>query len=524
MKPFTRSLVFLPLLGCGAVHFHDAPIVWRVEDDDHIAEPEERLYNRFTHYLDSFLTGRVERALTLPDDEQARDLNAIDEVPDSAWFENRIGRYALTPDDVATGPGGAEPKLPFTITKGKADGSNPGFVVKDADGRKFVIKLDPAVQPDMQTANAAIASRLFWAAGYHTPTENVMTVHRSQMLLDPKATYDKGLEEDLPFDDEYLDKILELTIPPENGAYRVLASEFLPGKPKGGWPMVGVRTDDNNDRFAHEHRRTLRALQVFCAWLDHTDINPQNTLSMYQTHGGRSFLKHYLIDFGETLGAHGLEHPWMSYSHFIDPHFIGLSLLALGFWERPWEDEPGRPFPTVGLYFPQMDPTAWREAKPYFPFMERTAADTFWAAKIIMSFERAHVEAAVAKGKMRDPAAAGYMADTIYARRLGIGYAYMTKVTALDRFDARKPDRLCMTDLAVMHHLADGGFVERLEDGDVVEKVPIGADGQVCVKGPGDAAYSSYELRTVRGDDRLESIEVHVKGGSAPALLGVRRF
>jgi len=235
MKLIARSLVLIPLLGCASARFSDAPVVWKVADDGHIPEPEEDRYNRYTHYLDSFLVGRVERALRLPDDELARDLNAIDEVPDSAWFENRIGRYALTPDDVVRGAGGGEPKLPFTITKGKADGSNPGFVVKDADGRKFVIKLDPVVQPGMQTANAAIASRLFWAAGYHTPTEHVMMLHRSQMKIDPKATYDKGLEEDLPFTDDYLDKILMLTTPPVDGAYRILASEFLPGKPKGGF-------------------------------------------------------------------------------------------------------------------------------------------------------------------------------------------------------------------------------------------------------------------------------------------------
>ncbi len=141
-----------------------------------------------------------------------------------------------------------------------------------------------------------------------------------------------------------------------------------------------------------------------------------------------------------------------------------------------------------------------------------------------MSFERPHIEAAVAQGDMKDPAAAGYLSDTIYARRLGIGYAYIAKVTALDRFDARASKELCMTDLAVLHHHADGGQVERVRDGQVVETATIQRDGKVCLKGPGEAAYAKYELRTVRDGERLKGIEVHVKGGEKPGLLGVRRF
>ena len=47
-----------------------------------------------------------------------------------------------------------------------------------------------------------------------------------------------------------------------DGRYRVLASEALPGKPKGPFSHIGIRRDDPNNLTSHEHRRELRGLRV----------------------------------------------------------------------------------------------------------------------------------------------------------------------------------------------------------------------------------------------------------------------
>ena len=516
------GLACLVVAGCSSRVFVDAPIVWRVEDNRSIPEPNEHVYVRYTHYADALVMDPLSQTLSVADRERARDINALDEVPDSTWFENRIGRYELTVDDVVRGPGGRPPRLPLTITKGKVDGSNPGFIVKDADKRSFLIKFDPVGHAEMQTSNAVIASRLFWAAGYNVPYETVTTFTRNDLLIDSKATFDEGVNEDIPFTELQIERLLQLAAPPKAGRYRVTASELLKGKPKGGYSDRGTRPDDPNDTIPHEHRRTLRGLQVFCAWLDHTDINPQNSLDMYVEEGGRKFLRHYLIDFGETLGAHGMAHPWMSYSHFFDSEHVLASAFSFGLWKRPWEDEPPQPFPSVGLYFSGRDPTAWREAKPYYAFRERTRADTFWAAKIIMRFQRDQIEALVAKAEMSDEAAARYLADTLMARRREVGLAYLGNVTALDAFSLDR-GRLCAVDLAVRHNLSRRGIVERLVDGDVVERAPVATDGRVCFEGPGRSPYAVYSLRTVREDESLPAVEVHLRGGDNPRVQGVVR-
>ena len=73
------------------------------------------------------------------------------------------------PADVATrdlyfGAGGKEhePRGPFKFVKEDLDGTNPKFVVTDASGVKWKVKLGLEARPE------TAASRLVWAAGYFT--------------------------------------------------------------------------------------------------------------------------------------------------------------------------------------------------------------------------------------------------------------------------------------------------------------------------------------------------------------------
>jgi hypothetical protein len=65
--------------------------------------------------------------------------------------------------DLFYGPGGKahEPHGPFTFQKEDLNGSNPKFVVRDADGVKWKVKLGPEARPE------TAVTRLVWAAGYY---------------------------------------------------------------------------------------------------------------------------------------------------------------------------------------------------------------------------------------------------------------------------------------------------------------------------------------------------------------------
>src|SRR5262245_30739795 len=126
----------IALLVCGcatAPTFQDRPIVWRVNDRKDMAQPESNDFLRLAYFTRVLVTRRITRAMQLPDAEPARNVNALDEVPNSSWFENRIGARDMSPDEVARGPVTlGPPQLPLTVVRGKdTGGGNPGFFVRD---------------------------------------------------------------------------------------------------------------------------------------------------------------------------------------------------------------------------------------------------------------------------------------------------------------------------------------------------------------------------------------------------------
>ena len=59
--------------------------------------------------------------------------------------------------------------MPLTIVKGKDLGAASGFQVKDAAGRKFMLKFDIAGHRGMANTGEIIGNRIFHAAGYNVP-------------------------------------------------------------------------------------------------------------------------------------------------------------------------------------------------------------------------------------------------------------------------------------------------------------------------------------------------------------------
>jgi hypothetical protein len=531
----SRSALFAAIValglasgGCaGPLRFRDEPVVWAVDDRASIPEPAEREYLKLPYFADVFFLRRSERGMAFGDLEPAWDVNAMEEVPDSSWFTNRIGLRDLTPAELARGPADLPPpQPPFEVTKGKTGGGNLGFVAKDATGRSFLVKVDRPPNDEMQTGTSVVGNRLVWAFGFDVPSDYVMYLRRDQLRISPEATTKDDFDEKIPYTTAMLEATLASGMKPQGGLYRVSASELLKGKPKGGWPAEGVRADDPNDRVPHQHRRSLRGLRVLAAWINHSDMKDDNTLDMFVERDGRSYLKHYLIDFGEVFGGHGAEKRRREdgFEHYFDWSQQGQALLAFGLWVRPWETVEASPFRAVGTFSAVgFDPERWREAYPYWPFDEMDPTDAFWGAKIVMRYRREHLVAAVDEGRFSEPGAATYLVDTLERRRDAIGRVWLEGLTALDAF-AIQPGFICATDLGVQHGVATRGVVERLDDdGSVAERAAVSRDGRVCVAAPVADEYAVVRLRIRRGDVEKPALEVHVRGGASPRILGIVR-
>ena len=104
-----------------------------------------------------------------PTNTRARNINTIDEVPDSSWFTNRIGSTDISAAQITRGPEIGTPPSPerWVILREKTAGANPGFTARDANGETWFLGFDPPSRPEGATAAVVIATKLFWALGYN---------------------------------------------------------------------------------------------------------------------------------------------------------------------------------------------------------------------------------------------------------------------------------------------------------------------------------------------------------------------
>jgi hypothetical protein len=445
-----------------SVRFANAPPVEVVNDRRDVPRPPaSRPYAKELYHFDGSFFRLVTRALELPTPRRALGVNALDEVPDSTWFTNRIGIRALDPDEIRRGPervGSPEPHKPWTIKSTKIGGGAIGFIIVDARGEKFLLKLENL--PEAETAADAIASRLFWAFGFNVPEDHVVYVQRDELVLAPDAVIRDEFGNVRRLRRDELDRRLSLSPVDDPRGLRALASHFLAGKLLGGHPHRGVRADDPNDRIPHELRRDLRGSLPLHAWLDHVDVKEANTLDTWiadPADPDRHYVMRYLIDFGKALGVMALVHenPREGVEYRFDWGAMFASLVSGGLLERDWEYRRVPPLRGVGLYdAATYDPARWKPQTPaYLPLRTADRFDGFWGAKILMRFTREQLAAAVETGRLTDPRASAYLLETLIARQRATARYWFEQVNPIDQF-AVEGDRLCFTDLALEHVFA----------------------------------------------------------------------
>jgi len=386
-------------------------------------------------------------------DVRARNVNTIDEVPDSNWFTNRLLTRPVPPEEVSRGPvSGSGPAEPFTVVSRKLAGAAPGFTMRDAHGDVWFVSFDAAGYPEAATGAIMVANKIFWTLGYWQVENHLVTVAPASLLISEDATFTPQSGRERRLERRDLDDVFARSHRSTDGSYRAVAARAVPGRPIGGFRYHGTRPDDPNDVVPHEHRRELRALKVFGAWTNLVDMKAGNTLDTVVTENGRSVVRHYLQDVGSTFGT-GANAPreydegWES---LFNRGLTARRIVTLGFDLEPWHTVPYVENRAIGRFEgDSFDPAGWLPRVPPAAFFRARADDNFWAARRVAAFTDEMIRAAVAAGRYSDPAAAALLTDVLIKRRHKIAAAYLPAVNPLIDFTLSGDGRLRFRNAAV---------------------------------------------------------------------------
>ncbi|MCH7675601.1 hypothetical protein IH879_11710 [candidate division KSB1 bacterium] len=441
------------LLSCGAQkQYLKRDLITEENDRESIPKPKPRRLSVFEDGIENIFGREIDEYGNLSwhsrklinNLKQAKNTNSLDEVPNSTWFTNRHAKHPLTIAELRRGPNRGEgPDMSgyITITGAKAEGVSPGFRMKDSKGVDYFVKFDIKGFPQLNTAAEVITTKFVYASGYNTPENYLSVVDPEKMRIGEGVTIKDKWGKDVPMTMDFMNYILSQVQPSPDGTYRIVASKRLEGEPLGPFLYTGRRKDDPNDRVSHVHRRELRGYKAITAWLNNFDTKANNTLDMYVTENGKSFVKHYIIDFATSLGSGGYGTASRSRGHFgtFDLGHIFKKLFTLGLYVEPWEKKPKLISPSVGYFDSDLfNPGNYAVIVPNPAFQRMTELDGFWGAKIVMSFTDEQIRAIVETGEFQNQEDVDYIVRTLAERRDKTGRYWYGKVNPLDNFHFRQ--------------------------------------------------------------------------------------
>lgn len=523
------ALVLLAPPAASQYFFGDDPL-WR-EPPPHplTAPPRKRSINEYYDFFRNTFFTPGEELREKGAVPRAGAVNTLGEVPDSAWYQNRDTRRA-TLEEIARGPGNSNApsmKGSWTVISGKTEGITPGLMIKDADGRQYLIKFDPRRYPEMASAADVIGSKFFHALGYHVPQNYIVRFSRRQLTIAPGAQFTDRRGRERTMQEHDLEDILR-DVPRDGGnGYRALASKILTGEPIGPFRYHGVRRDDPNDVVPHEHRRDLRGLAVFAAWLNHTDSKSINSLDMVVEENGVRFIRHHLIDFGATLGSDSFtpKSPRAGNVYLFDLEPAAAQFATLGLYVPQWMRAEYPDIRGVGRFESEVfDPERWKTNYPNPAFRNCLPDDAFWAARKVMAFSDRQIRAVVETGEFSDPRAVDWITRQLIVRRDKIGRTYYTAVLPLDNFAVRN-GILEFENLAVKHGFAAPQELtvawSRFDNlsGKLTTLPGAGFALPAVLKSPGE-----YVAAEIRGEDPAKSVTVYLRNRQGRIeVVGIER-
>ena len=464
-------------------------------------------------------------------DIPAVNVNTMDEVPDSSWFTNRIGRRAMAIDEIVRGPNSMDTVVvdDWPIVRDKTSGITPGYRVTDPSGRLYQIKFDPPDHPEMASGAEVIGAAIYHALGYNVVEGYVVEIDPAKIVIAPTATTVDMSGRRRPMRRSDVDRLLARAARLPNGKYRATASRFADGIPLGYFKYYGTRPDDPNDIHPHEHRRELRGSRVFAAWLNHDDSRGLNSLDMLDGPEGARHVKHYMFDFGSIMGSGSVfaQVPRAGNEYILEWTPALKTLVTLGLFVRPWilVDYP-ETAPSVGRFEAEFfDPAKWRPEYPNPAFDLMRPDDAFWAARLVGKFSDEALRAIVAKARYSDPAAADYITRTLITRRDKVLRTWLTGVNPVVDPQLSAAGVLTFDNAAVSAGVASApaGYVLTWSRFDNATDSALGVPQEQRVSGPRADAPPAM----LQGSDyvsvAIQTMHADFPGWAAPVVVYFRQ-
>src|SRR4051812_3989526 len=272
-----------------------------------VSEPQRRALSALLETISSNLRTRGQRH---PPDGvlESQGVNTLGDVMDGDWYVNRHGMRRMTPAELQRGPGHDRPPdltSPWHVLVVKPFGVNPGLLVADGKRDLYILRFDPLGADGLATGAQMVTSQFFYALGYHVAENYIVRFDRSRLMVDAtgQAVSTAGHARALLADD--IDRFLKAVPEGTGRTYRAVATRLpeVRGALLGPYQMWGTRSDDPNDTVPHEHRRDLRGMFVFAAWLNFSSVRAVATQDILASIDGVPRIRHYLVDFTKSLGS-----------------------------------------------------------------------------------------------------------------------------------------------------------------------------------------------------------------------------
>ena len=493
------AAAFVASCGYRPAHFADRPPVLSEDDEQPIALPRRGAFIPELHDASVYVRRELVNALEPRRPGEAKDVNALDEVPASSWF-----RRAAQVDKPLLGyKREGPPATPFTVTSDAPTSESPNArVILDARGRSYELVPDEPDRRGMRSGAGAAASRLFYAIGYRTAEVHVVT---------------------------------------DEGGARFLATRWPPGEDLGPTPIASLRDDDPNDRIEHRDRRSLRALELAAAWLDLVRLPPRMLRDVYVGPNGEGHVEHMLVGIDGALGVtrYDAALAWLHDRDREDSNFFAR-LFGLGLSPKRAAYPPDTRNPSLGLYDEFVALGSFSVSPPFEPADRMRAGDAYWMAKRIASIPQRVLGRAVISTRL-PPLAQHALLGLLAARRAQVVAWGYDQVSPLEpglvsppNEERGYPARVQLVDLAVATGMASSeraSYGAKFSDseGRVIGRVAglRAKNAVVRVEFPEASRFSDYlvvQVTALRGGRALpHPVELHLQRRAGElALVGVR--